>query len=223
MELLGKMNIIIHVIAGGGMLLFAPAAFLINTKNIQRHRLAGKIFNYCMAVVGVTTLIGVMKDPTNIFRQFLLAILVFTVYNVVKGVRAMQIMKGSPVKKIDYINIALLGLAGLFLLGAAAWLYFFKNSGLTAPILFGVFGLLSVFEIRPGLKLLKVGRDDKNELFRQHISAMMGAFIASSTAFTVNAFHSLPVLLQWFGPAIILSPLVVYYLRKFAPKKKKDV
>ena len=219
MENFGQLNILIHVIAGGGMLLFAPAAFLINVKNIQRHRLAGKIFNYCMAIVGITTLIGVLKDPTNLFRQFLMAILIFTVYNVVKGVRSIQIMKGSEVKKIDYINIGLLGMAGVFLIGAAGWLYF-KNNGLTGPILFGVFGLLSLFEIRPALKLLKTGKDDKNELFRQHIGAMMGAFIASTTAFTVNAFHSLPVLIQWFGPAIILSPLVVYYTRKFAPKKK---
>jgi len=220
MENLGQLNIIIHVVAGGGMLLFAPAAFLINVKNIQRHRLAGKIFNYCMAIVGITTLFGVLKDPTNIFRQFLLAILIFTVYSVVKGVRAIQIMKGSEVKKIDYINIGFLGAAGVFLIGAAIWLYFSGKFGLTGPILFGVFGFLSIIEIRPALKLLKVGRDDKNELFRQHIGSMMGAFIASCTAFTVNAFHDLPTLIQWFGPTIILVPLVVYYTNKFAPKKK---
>lgn len=220
MEFLNSLNLTIHIIAGGGMLLFAPIAFLINTKNIKRHRLAGKIFNYCMAVVFVTSLLAILKDPTNIFRQFLLAIGILTFYSVVKGVRAIQIMKGSKITKFDYAGVLILGTSGLFLIGAAFYTAFFGNFYKSIPILFGVFGAMSVWEVPVMWKVYSNPSKDKMDWFRLHIGSMMGAFIASCTAFTVNAFHGLPMLVQWFGPTIILVPLMIYYSRKFAPRKK---
>ena len=221
MEFLSQLNIIIHVIAGTGMLIFAPFAFLINTKNITRHRLAGKLFNYCMAIVAVTAVVGVLKYPQYIFRWFLFAITIFTVYNVVKGVRAVQIMKGDSVKKIDFINLILMGAAGMFMVSAALWALFFSNSSISVPILFGVFGIVSVAEVPKMWHKYKNPTDDKSEWFRLHIGSMMGAFIASCTAFTVNTMPAwMPPLAGWFGPTIILFPLASYYVKKFAPRKK---
>lgn len=221
MEFLGQLNLIIHVIAGGGMLVTAPLAFLINTKNIKNHKIAGKVFNYCMAIVVITTFTGFLKDPSNIFRQFLLAIGVLTAYNVVKGVRAIQIMKGSEIKKFDYINLSVLGLAGLGLLGASFYTAFIGNFPTSISILFGVFGLLMTIEVPQMWK--KYSNPSKNKLdwFRIHIGSMMGAFIASCTAFTVNVLPGLPMLVGWFGPTILLTPLAIYYSRKFAPRNKK--
>lgn len=219
MEFLGQLNLIIHVIAGGGMLVTAPLAFLINTKNVKNHRTVGKVFNYCMAIVGITSFFSFLKHPTDIFRQFLLAIAILTAYNVIKGVRAIQIMKGSKINRFDFINLYALTLAGLFLTGAAVYSFFNYNISIT--IIFGVFGVACLAEFPGQWKRLRTPLTDKMEWFRIHIGAMMGAFIASVTAFTVNAVPWLPDLLKWFGPTIILVPLIIYYTRKFAPKKKK--
>lgn len=219
MELLGQLNLIIHVIAGGGMLVTAPLAFLINTKNIKNHKIVGKVFNYCMTIVVITTFTGFFKDPSSIFRQFLVAIGILIAYSVVKGVRAIQIMKGDKIKKIDFISLYILTAAGLFLLGAA--IYSFINGSTTTAIIFGVFGIVCVGEFPGQWKRLTKPMKDKKEWFRVHIGSMMGAFIASCTAFTVNALPGLPPLIGWFGPTIILVPLIIYYTRKFVPRKKK--
>ena len=217
MEFLGQLSLITHIVAGAVMLLSAPFAFIINVKSIKNHRLAGKIFNYAMTIVGITTVIGVFKRPDNLFSYFLLAIMVLTAFSVVKGVRAIQVMKGSPINKVDYINLAFIGVSGLFLLGAATYVHFFNLSG-EVTILFGVFGLVCLAEIYPSLKRFKNPKEVN--WFRVHIGSMMGAFIASTTAFVVNALKFLPFLVQWFGPTVVLVPLIIYYQRKFAPKKK---
>ena len=219
MEFLGQLNIIIHVIAGTGMLLTAPIAFLINTKSIKYHRIAGKIFNYCMAIVGITSFIGFLKSPSSIFRQFLVAIAILTAYNVIKGVRAIQIMKGSKIKRFDFINLYVLTFAGFFLVGAAAYSYF--NFNISITIIFAVFGIACLAEFPRQWKRLSTPLTDKKEWFRIHIGAMMGAFIASMTAFTVNAVPWLPDLVKWFGPTVVLVPLIIFYTRKFAPKEKR--
>jgi len=203
------------------MLLFAPIAFLINVKNKSRHVLAGKIFNYCMAIVGITSLIGILKNPSNIFLQFLFAIAILTAYSVVKGVRAIQIMKGSEIKKFDFICVATLGIAGLGLIGGAIYTFLSGNYPMSVSILFGVFGIMMTIEVPQMWKVYSNPSKNKLDWFRIHIGSMMGAFIASCTAFTVNAVPHLPMLLKWFGPTIILMPLAFYYGRKFAPKKKK--
>ena len=50
---------------------------------------------------------------------------------------------------------------------------------------------------------------------------MIGAFIASTTAFTVNIGGDyLPWYLQWFGPTIALLPLQFYWGRKLKNQMK---
>jgi len=47
-----------------------------------------------------------------------------------------------------------------------------------------------------------------------HTRTMLGAFTASTTAFTVNAAHFLPWWAQWFGPTLLILPLQIYFGRK---------
>jgi hypothetical protein len=60
----------------------------------------------------------------------------------------------------------------------------------------------------------------KFDWIRLHTSTMLGAFTASSTAFTVNAAPFLPWWAQWFGPTLILLPIQFYFGKKL---KKKSV
>jgi hypothetical protein len=52
-----------------------------------------------------------------------------------------------------------------------------------------------------------------------HITRMMGAMIASYTAFLVVNVKMQPAWVLWLLPTLIGSGLITYYLRKFAPKK----
>ncbi len=103
-------------------------------------------------------------------------------------------------------------------MGAAIYVQFFTNSSGEIVILFGAFSLVCLSEIYPSLKRFKNPKEVN--WFRIHIGSMMGAFIASTTAFVVNALKFLPLLVQWFVSTVILVPLIIYYQRKFAPKKK---
>jgi hypothetical protein len=63
-----------------------------------------------------------------------------------------------------------------------------------------------------------------------HLSTMLGAFTASTTAFTVNvAPEFMPWWAQWFGPTMMLLPLQFYFggkvkqMRDAAKAKKAQV
>ena len=121
-----------------------------------------------MTIVVITTFTGFFKDPSSIFRQFLVVIGILTAYSVVKGVRAIQIMKGSEIKKIDFISLYILTAAGLFLIGAA--IYSFLYIEMTVAIIFGVFGMVCVSEFPGQWKRLTQPMKDKKEWFRVHIA-----------------------------------------------------
>jgi hypothetical protein len=57
--------------------------------------------------------------------------------------------------------------------------------------------------------------------YKLHVATMLGAFTASTTAFTVNAAHFLPWYIQWFGPTLALLPLQFYFAKKISGPGRK--
>jgi len=51
MELLGKIALIIHIIAGASTLVTGPIAIFYNFKDPKNHRIAGKAFVYSLLTV----------------------------------------------------------------------------------------------------------------------------------------------------------------------------
>ena len=100
------------------------------------------------------------------------------------------------------------------MINAAVW-YYFPGKNVAIPILFAVFGIIT---LGSSLKFRRFIYAENiispHWWLRNHVNAMMGAFIASTTAFTVNAANFLPFYIQWFGPALVLQPLVYYYMRQ---------
>lgn len=61
---------------------------------------------------------------------------------------------------------------------------------------------------------------------RRHIGMMMGTYIATVTAFIVTAgprtewYSSIqPQWLPWILPSLVLTPMIMYYTKKYASKK----
>jgi uncharacterized membrane protein len=214
MELLGKIALFIHILAGILTLITGPIAIFYNFKNTKRHRQVGKIFFWAMMVVCFSAVIGWAKHYNVDFYQFLLSIAIIVFAGILRGVRTIQIMKGGNVLRFDFLYTWLLGAFGLWMFGMAY--YSHQNGSMIAiPILFGIFGLGALNDTKTNFRIFnQPDLVPKSEWLKLHISTMLGAFTASSTAFTVNAAHFLPWYIQWFGPTILLLPLQFYWGKK---------
>lgn len=212
-------SLYLHIIAGTLTLIAGPLAIFYNFKQIQNHRRAGKVFFYAMLVVGITAIVGFLKQPDQVFYQFLLGIAFMVLSGIFRAVRSIFIMKGAPVNTFDWGNLGFQALTGVSMLAMASYLVS-RASNPAFPILFAVFGIGTLIDIP---SIYRKFRDPNavHPLDWQllHTQTMIGAFIASTTAFTVNAAHFLPWWAQWFGPTLALVPLQVYFGRKIRGMK----
>ena len=215
MQLFLKLFLFLHVFAGIVTLIAGPIAIFYNFKNVRAHRLAGKIFFYAMLFVVVSSVFGFIKRPDAVFYQFLLGIAVLVFSDIMRGTRAILFMKKRiQVGPIDYAHSVLLGIFALGMLGMSAW-HLSKGTMIAFPILFGVFGTGALLNTVRNCRLFSnPALVTANKWYLTHISSMIGAFIASTTAFTVNVGQVLPWYLQWFGPTLLLVPVQIYFLRK---------
>jgi hypothetical protein len=129
-------------------------------------------------------------------------------------------MKGAKVNGFDWAYTGLLGLNAVFMLSMAAWLLG-KGAMIAFPILFGVFGMMSATDTWTNWKVFRRPESlQRLDWMRLHLGTMLGAFTASTTAFTVNAASFLPWWAQWFGPTILLVPLQFYFGGKVRRMKR---
>lgn len=220
-ELLGKISLYVHIIAGVSTLITGPVAIFYNFKNPEKHRIVGKTFFYAMFIVAVTAIFGFFKHPDRVFFQFLLGISILVLAGIFRGVRAIFLMKGSQVLRFDFIYTILLGLNSLYMIAMSVW-HFRVGTMIAFPILFGVFGLVSLADTRVNWRVFtKPHLLHRLDWMRLHAGTMMGAFTASTTAFTVNAAHFLPWWAQWFGPTLLLLPLQIYFGKKLRVMRDK--
>lgn len=214
LDILSSFSLYSHIIAGSVTLLSGPVAIFYNFKNPGNHRIAGKIFYYAMLWVVLTSFIGFLKYPDQPFYQFLLGIAVLVLAGLLRGVRSIFLMKGSQVSRLDWGYTALLALNAVYMLGMSVW-HGINGDNVVFPILFGVFGLNSSMDVRLNWKTFsKPEQMSSLNWMRMHSMTMLGAFIASTTAFTVNAAHFLPWWAQWFGPTLLLVPFQIYFSKK---------
>lgn len=211
LDLLSDFSLYSHIAAGSVTLLAGPMAIFYNFKDPRNHRLAGKIFYYAMLWVVISSVVGFLKRPDQPFFQFLLGIAILVLSGLLRGVRSIMLMKGARVTRFDWGYTALLGLNALYMLGMSVFLST-TGSAIVFPILFGVFGMNSLVDAHTNWKTFsQPGKLGRLDWMRLHSTTMIGAFIASTTAFTVNAAHFLPWWAQWFGPTLLLVPVQVYF------------
>jgi len=221
MDNIWNINLILHIAAGTLTLLLGPVAIYTNQQYLQVHRPVGKVFYYAMIFVCASAAFSFARHPNHIFAQFLLGIAVFVWAGIMRGVRALQLMKRAPVVPWDYVYTGLLALGGLAMVGRSIWLWS-MGASIAFPILFMVFGAAALWDVRSNLQFFRQAEQmHRLDWLRVHVLSMVGAFIASTTAFTVNAAPFLPWYLQWFGPTLILTPVQIYFGRRIRLQKTR--
>ena len=205
----------IHIFSGGLSLLLGTWNLLQKKGNVS-HKKVELVFVWGMLITGFTAFILAILKP----NLFLFIIGIFTVYLVGTGQRYIHLKKlnkGQVPKLIDWlltISVMVIGMGFVF------WginMMVNGDSMGTALITFGFIGLLSV---RKDLQNYRGKARKKMYWLAAHIARITGAYIASVTAFLVvnqETFPSvIPPVVYWLLPTVILTPLIVKWIRKFA-------
>ncbi len=208
--------LIIHIFAGILALLSGIIA-IFSKKGMTTHNISGSVYYWSMIVIGFTAF-GIAIPKGN---MFLLMIGGFSTYMTLTGVRFLTFRKNSPARfrPIDFCFVVL----GLITLIVPTWYFTQIGWGRIGgfAIVFLVFGLFLLSMLVRDLKnSTKLSTYPKVWFLRMHISRMMGAFIATVTAFLVQNWQSDPVFIAWLLPTVIFTPVIIYFQKQLNPKKK---
>ncbi len=210
MELLTHTLLVIHVIAGFTTFFTGPIA-IFTPKFKRSHHVTGKIFSYAMLLVFLTAIY------LSVYRSspFLFMVGIFSFYSVVSGVRVIYLHRAKNDYQLKWWDWTIHGvflITNLCFIGYGAYVtinYGFQTLAILS-FLFGFGGLQSIVgNVKPFIK-----RKPGFSWMRYHLNNMMGAYIASVTAFSAQQLDFMPALLQWTWPTIVIAPLIAYYSRK---------
>ena len=213
--------LILHIAGGTAGLICGTIAALLQ-KGGPGHKLSGKIFFWAMLTASVDALIlSNLPDHKNIF---LFAVGGFTFYMITSGYRIVHLKRtakqnGKSFSAVDY---------GIFFFGAGFGLFlvYLGINSIVQGINFGivpcVFGLVCLNFAKDDYKMIFRNKSLKEIWMPKHIVRMMGAMIASYTAFLVVNVKMQPNWVLWLTPSLVGTFLIIFFLRKYAPKPKKQ-
>ena len=216
MEKILQILLFIHIAAGVFALLSGIAA-IVFPKGKKGHNISGKIYYSAMIGIGLTAFaIAIPKG-----NMFLLMIGGFSTYMTLTGYRFLQFRRNKSLcfGFWDY-SLIMIGFTTLIIpsiyFTQIGWV---KIGGFA--VVFGVFGLILTGMLFGDLSIGKKLSTYRSAWFLQmHISRMMGAFIATVTAFLVQNWQTDPVFIAWLLPTVVFTPLIIYYQRKYKVNKQ---
>lgn len=182
---------------------------MITRKGLVLHRRTGIIFYYTMLASALSAIV-ISLLPGHV-SYFLLGIGLFSSYLIVGGRLAIQFRRNPNLQKYMYWLAIYILIVGILMIGVPVYLNGKINLVLTV---FGVAALL--FGLRD-LRLYKNQAKRIQSSMVLHIGNMVGAYIASVTAFLV-VNQVLPSYWNWFLPTIVLTPYIIYQSRKYSSK-----
>jgi len=198
----------------GGLGLITGLMSVTVKKGSPRHRKAGKIFSYSMAISSLFALfVSRMPKHENLFLSL---IGIFTIYLVLAGNRALTFKRKDKVAA-DNLDKAISGIMflasiAMITVGGIGWMQGVSNSVLY--IFFGAFGaFMSISDFR----MFRDFSKSKNTWLKSHLGRMTGALIASITAFMVVGLNIGTVLI-WIAPTIIGTIYIVYWNKSLKVK-----
>lgn len=211
--------LILHIIGGGTGLIFGTIAAVVK-KGSKQHLIAGVVFFWTMLTASLSALIlSWLPGHENLF---LFAVGGFALYMIVSGYRIVVLKRlfkiaGTKFSMIDY-SITLFGLSfTIFLLIQSVKGLLHGNTFSIVP---GVFGLICLSYIALDIKLLLGKTTVKSIWMYSHIVRMMGAMIASYTAFLVVNVQIEIQWILWLLPSVIGTIFISIFIRKYTPQKK---
>jgi uncharacterized membrane protein len=225
-----KFTLLIHVAFGFSALATGVVPMLAK-KGGKIHKFWGNVYYWSMFGVFITTLILFALRPGQLKLQFFLCIAILSFYLTFSGDRVLKMKKNATQATLyDRLAAAIALVSGLAMLGYAGYsVVFLQNYFIT--ILFTVFGLGLTLNARQDWQLFsgKV-ESEKMHWYFGHISKIMGAYIATITAFCVNMTRYLPEdssvylqLIPWLSPGILLGVGTAYYSKRQREKRNLPV
>jgi len=218
-----KMILDLHI-AGGSVALLSMFIPLVTRKGGRTHRRSGWAFVGGMTVVSVTALMlsaaRYFFDPrpeAQAFALFLFYVAILTGNAVSVGIRALQ-MKDRTGPHVHPWDV---GLAALLTVTSVAMAVYGIATSRALFVAFSGIGLVAGVQ---GLWYWLRPPTCRMHWWLRHMSAMLGACIAATTAFLVNnaALVGAPrgSMIVWLAPSIIGTPVtaiwIAYYRRRFA-------
>ena len=212
MEFAIKIAIYIHAFFGAIGLLAGSLSFIVK-KGSKLHKRSGKWFTIGMlASSGLSIPIASMPGHEN---PFLVMIGLFTIYMVIVGNRSLRFKKRKTLAdKTDWGISGLMAVISLVMLSAGL-----LKSGEIA-VLFLFFGGIGLVLCLMDFNFLRNPHKTKTGWLVQHIGKIVGAFIASVTAFLVAGTH-LSGLAVWILPSVIGNTAIIYWILKVRGVKFK--
>ena len=209
-------NILIYVHAfSGGVGLVTGIISVSTKKGSLTHKKAGKIFSYSMVTSSLISLV-VARMPGH-ENLFLFLIGIFTLYMVLAGNRALTFKSKIKLKAniVDYLisGTMLLTSAIMIIIGTLGMIQKTDNSVLY--IFFGGFGILLTLN---DFKTFRTFRENRDARLKSHLGRMIGALIASTTAFMIAGLN-IGTLFIWILPSILGTGYILYWTRKLRLEK----
>jgi uncharacterized membrane protein len=207
MEQTIKILIYIHAFFGGIGLITGIGSVIVK-KGTPLHKKMGKLFSIGMITSSLISLpICWMPKHQNIFL-FLIGL--FTIYLVVSGNRALTFKRKIKADLIDKIisgSMLFFSLVMIFL-----GIYSFMNN-ITNGILFVFFGGFGLYMTIKDFIFFKNISNSNQKWLSKHIGKMVGALIASITAFIVAGLQ-MGNLIAWITPSILGTIYIIYWNKK---------
>ena len=225
-----KIILLIHV-AFGFSALATGVVPMVARKGGKVHKFWGNVYYWSMFGVFVTTLGLFALRPGELRLQFFLCIAILSFYFTFSGDRVLRMKKSATQATVlDRVAAGLALACGLAMLGYAVYGVIGLQNYFIA-ILFTVFGILISVNARKDLQLF-FGRADSEKMhwYFGHISKIMGAYIATITAFCVNMGKYIPEdasaywqLIPWLAPGVLLGVGTAYYSKRQKEKRNMPV
>lgn len=215
MENIIEIFIYIHAFFGGVGLITGIASIIVKKGRLNHKRL-GKWFSWSMIISSAISLV-IARMPNHI-NTFLFLIGIFTIYMVLAGNRALTFksVKKTKANLTDKFVSGIMAFSALLMIG-------FGISGLingySHSILFLFFGIIGLFLPYGDYKLFKTTLENRKLWLINHLSRMLGALIASVTAFIVAGMHQ-DTLWAWITPSVFGTVYIIYWIKKTKGKKK---
>lgn len=206
MELFLKIMLIVHITCGFTSLITGGIAMIVK-KGGRVHKKAGKIFFYAMLGVSFSAVtIASLK-----WNTFLLTIGIFAFFQNYSGYRSIKNKSLKP-SRLDWVVLAVATVNGLLMI---------YSMHIVLMVFGGISTSLAIGDFRIFLLTMRNKEIKKQQWLLRHIGYMIGAYIATFTAFlVVNIKHFEPAWLPWLAPTVLFVPVIIYWSGKVSKKTK---
>lgn len=194
----------------GGLGLISGIISVIVKKGSSIHKRVGLLFSFSMAVSSLISIyISTLPSHEN---QFLFLIGIFTIYMVLAGMRALTFKSRLKTKSswMDWVISGSMLIAALFMF-VFGFLEFSVSS--SNSLLHFFFGGISLFFTYKDFHLYNNIDYAKKKWLKNHLGRMVGALIASITAFLITAL-SFKQVFVWILPTLIGLPYIISWNKK---------